>query len=64
MSERVCPECGGRLELLETHQDPDPPGQRMTYACSTDGCTGGFEEVSEYDAAAANEPTGGDNIGA
>jgi hypothetical protein len=65
MSERVCPVCGSELVLVESHEDEQgSEGARMVYACTTDGCAGRLEEVADDDAATANTPTGGDNIGA
>ncbi len=65
MSERACPQCGSQLELVETQEDPGHRDESLLiYACPTSGCEGRLEEVSEHDAAVANEPTGGDNIGA
>lgn len=65
MTERVCPECGSAVVLLDTLEDvlgDEAPGR--VYVCTTAGCHGRIEVVSDDDAAAANEPTGGDNIGA
>ncbi|SDR82905.1 hypothetical protein SAMN04488570_0500 [Nocardioides scoriae] len=65
MSERTCPVCGGPLALVDSHDDPRPgPGEEMVHACTTPGCEGRLEGGADQDRAAANEPTGGDGIGA
>lgn len=65
MSERVCPVCGSQVVLQDTTVEApagDPPPQ--VYTCIREGCAGRLEIVAEEDATEANEPTGGDNIGA
>lgn len=65
MSERVCPVCGGEVVLQDTTVKAPADGRPLeAYACTTEGCEGRLEVVSDEDAAEANEPTGGDNIGA
>ena len=56
--------CGSEVVLLETRQEARPGEPSMIYACTSEGCHGRLEEVSDQEAAVANEPTGGDNIGA
>ena len=63
MSERVCPVCGSQVVLQDTTENGAKP-PRQVYVCTTHGCEGRTEVVFEQDAAEANEPTGGDNIGA
>ncbi len=60
---RTCPECGGEVALLETRQD-DRGEPVLVHGCTDGSCGGHLEVVDDQDAAAANEPTGGDGIGA
>ena len=55
--------------LLESHARSDAgsgagSGEVMVYGCTGPGCEGRLEEAADEDHAEANEPTGGDNIGA
>ena len=63
---RTCPECGGPVALVETrHDEGGAPGEpTLVYACTTAGCGGHVEAVDDQEATAANEPTGGEGIGA
>lgn len=64
MTSRTCPVCGSEVVLAETHEGARPGKPSMVYACTSEGCHGRLEVVSDQDATVANEPTGGDNIGA
>ena len=51
------------MALLETRQD-DGGGPVLVYGCTDGSCGGHLEVVEDRDATVANEPTGGDGIGA
>ncbi|MCW2819729.1 MAG: hypothetical protein JWR42_2516 [Marmoricola sp.] len=51
------------MALLETRQDGRGEPVQV-YGCTDGSCGGHLEVVEDRDAAAANEPTGGDGIGA
>lgn len=60
---RACPVCGGGVALLETRQDGGGE-PALVYGCTDGACGGHLEVVEDRDAAVANQPTGGDGIGA
>lgn len=64
MASRTCPVCGSEVALVETHDEARAGEPSMVYACTTESCHGRLEVVADEDAVEANQPTGGDNIGA
>lgn len=64
MSTRTCPVCGSPVVPLGAPGHESREGAETVYACTTEGCEGRLQDVGDDDAARANEPTGGDNIGA